>query len=57
MDEFKKSTVHRIGPGGLKCNCCDSGFCRKRKSKSFKHTLSQLRRTILKRVFKQELNS
>lgn len=56
MDLFKRTTCGKLGYGGVGCPCCDNGYSKKRKSKRMKHSLSQLRRTILKRVLQREIN-
>lgn len=55
MDLFKRTTCGKLGYGGIGCPCCDNGYSKKRKSKRMKHSLSQLRRTILKRVLQREI--
>ncbi len=56
MDIFNKCGTKHLGPGGLKCSCCDSGLSKKRKSKSGKNKFSKLRRAFLKVLTFKEIN-
>ncbi len=51
MDEFKKTVACKIGPGGLKCSCCNDGFFGK--TRKFWNRLS---RRKLKAKDKKEFN-
>jgi len=51
MDEFKKTVVCKIGPGGLKCSCCNGGFFGK--TRKF---WSRLSRRKLKAKDKKDFN-
>ena len=49
-DIFKQVGYKYLGPGGIKCSCCDSKLSHKRKSKINKNLFSTMRRSILKRM-------
>ena len=55
-DIFKQVGYKYLGPGGIKCPCCDSKLSHKRKSKINKNLFSTMRRSILKRMLYRELN-
>lgn len=50
MDAYKAKMMKRIGPGGLKCPCCnDSRYKQGSVSYSKDNSLNKLARTLLKR--------
>jgi hypothetical protein len=55
-DLFKNAGSKFIGPGGIKCPCCDKGLSKKRKTKIGRNLFSRMRRSILKRETKNEIN-
>lgn len=55
-DIFKAAGYKFIGPGGLKCPCCDRKLSHKRKSKINRNLLSTMRRSILKQQLIKELH-
>lgn len=55
-DLFKYAGYKYIGPGGLKCPCCDKKLSHKRKSKINRNLLSTMKRSILKQMLVKELN-
>ena len=57
MDLFKQSGQKYLGPGGLKCQCCDSGLSKKRKCKHGKNRFSKLRRAVLKKITQKEIKN
>ena len=55
-DLFKAIGFKYIGPGGLRCPCCDNKLCNKRKSKVNRNLFNSMKRSILKRMILIELN-
>jgi len=56
-DLYKRAGFKLLGgPGGIKCPCCDNGYCKKRKSKARKILFSKNRRTLLKRESNKEVD-
>ena len=53
-DLFKREGLLMLGPGGIKCHCCDEGMSHKRKSKLNRNMFSKLKRTRLKRKLREE---
>lgn len=47
-DLFKSAGYKYIGPGGIKCPCCDKKLSHKRKSKINRNLLNTMKRSILK---------
>lgn len=54
MDDFKKQTARTIGPGGMKCPCCNI-FHTFGNHQRKKPGLSKLRRTRFKQQLRQEI--
>lgn len=55
-DIFKQQGLKSIGPGGIKCPCCDAGYSKKRcKNKNYKGLFSRLRRTRVKALTRIEI--
>jgi len=54
-DLFKSAGYKYIGPGGLRCPCCDKKLCHKRKSKINRNLLNTMKRSILRRAIYLEL--
>lgn len=54
-DEFKIAGFKYLGPGGIKCPCCDKKLSHKRNSKLNRNLLSRMRRSILKMNLINEL--
>lgn len=56
-DLFKAAGYKYIGPGGLRCPCCDQKLCHKRKSKINRNLLNTMKRSILKRMLIIEIHN
>lgn len=54
-DLYKQAGYKYLGPGGLKCPCCDGKLSHKRKSKINRNLFSTMRRSILNRMLMKEL--
>ncbi len=54
-DLFKMVGFKYLGPGGIKCPCCDNKLSHKRKSKINRNLLSSMRRSILRMNLINEL--
>ena len=55
-DLFKTAGYKYIGPGGIRCPCCDNKLSHKRKSKINRNLFSTMRRSILKQSLVKEIN-
>jgi len=54
-DLFEAVGYKYIGPGGLRCICCDQKLCHKRKSKINRNLLNTMKRSILKKMILIEI--
>ena len=49
----ENSTKTKLGPGGIKCNCCSNYHCHPRKSKPL---MRRVTRRVMKQALKKEIN-
>lgn len=55
MDAFKRSQQKYIGPGGIKCQCCNA-FARGPNNTGSSSKLNRAARSVLKRTLRHEVN-
>lgn len=59
MDDFRKEMSYHLGPGGMKCPCCNDWYYCPRKGKEIHHRIARrkLNKTTNEFMYDSEIDS